>query len=268
MMRIVRTESRGARANAYLIDDGAGVGVLVDGNGNATALLEYIHRVDLDVRLVLVTHHHANHVDLDAYARVGAPVLAHHDTAAALPGVVDQPLTDGEVVRAGRLRIACLHVPGHAPGHLAFVVNGAECFTADVLLRGTVGATRVSGSTGLADLRTSLRRLLGLPAGTRVYPGHGPPTTIGDEVRDNGFVRALFGTTRRLNQPCIVGGEPATLLYLGPDHDGSNKAWVRLCDGTEHVLAGSQVEFGAEHHGSRDVPSAFLTASTSRPHAC
>ena len=42
-------------------------------------------------------------------------------------------------------------------------------------------------------------------------------------------------------EPCTVGGEPAELLLLGPDYDGTHKAWVRLADGTEHAVGGSQI---------------------------
>lgn len=242
-MEIQRTESDGWLSNAYLIDDGEGTGVLIDGNGVAGPLLEAIAERDLQVPAVLLTHHHVDHVVLEDYRELGARVYAHELTAGELPDVVDTQLTDGEVVEFGALSIESLHTPGHAHGHLAFVVDGTDVFTADVLFRGTVGGTRAPEATGIADLRDSLRRLLALPPATRVHPGHREPTTVGEEREANPFVSALLGDQAPAGVPCKVGGRQAELLLWGPDYDGTNKAWVRFdADGEEAIVGGSQVE--------------------------
>ncbi|MBS1868097.1 MAG: MBL fold metallo-hydrolase [Actinobacteria bacterium] len=244
-MRLHRTESEDYLSNAYLLDDEAGTGVLIDGNGVPGPLLEQIERERLTVPVVLLTHHHVDHVRLDGYRELGARVLAHPLTAQELPdGSVDETLTDGQRIEQGALAIECLHTPGHAHGHLAFLVDGTDVFTADVLFAGTVGGTRAPQATGLADLRASLERLLALPGETRVRPGHRAPTTIARERRENPFVRALLDGEAPAPEPCTVAGEPATLLLWGPDYDGTHKAWVRLADGTEHVTGGSQVGRG------------------------
>jgi hydroxyacylglutathione hydrolase len=241
-MDLHRTESDGWLSNAYLLDDRAGTGVLIDGNGVAGPLLDIIKERGLKVPAVLLTHHHADHVVLDDYRPLGAEVLAHPLTAGELDGVVDTELSDGEVVRIGELSIECLHTPGHAHGHLAFLVNSEDVFTADVLFRGTIGGTRAPQATGLADLRESLDRLLALPPETRVHPGHREPTTVRDELSNNPFVRALRAAGPPEGEPCTVGGEPAELLLWGPDYDGTNKAWVRFEDsGAEAIVGGSQV---------------------------
>lgn len=224
-MRIHRTESDGWLSNAYLIDDEAGTAVLIDGNGAAAPLLEVVDREGLDVPIVLLTHHHVDHVVLNAYRRLGARVMAHALTADEVPGV-DDLLTDGEQLRVGTLEIECLHTPGHAHGHLAFLVDGTDVFTGDVLFKGTVGGTRAPQATGIADLRASLARLMALPASTRVHPGHRDPTTIGEEQRSNPFVRALDLRTPREGESCRIGGEPATLLLWGPDYDGTDRKSV------------------------------------------
>ena len=245
-MQIQRTESTDWLSNAYLIDDGQGTGVLVDGNGVATPLVEAIVERSLRVPAILLTHHHIDHVVLDGYRELDAPVYAHPLTAAELPGLVDTELTDGEVLDLGGLSIECIHTPGHAHGHLAFLVDESDVFTADVLFRGTVGGTRAPEATGIADLRASLERLLALPSRTRVHPGHREPTTIGEEAEKNPFVAALLGDRAPEGEPCTVAGEPARLLLWGPGYDGTNKAWVRFReDGEEAIVGGSQVERGA-----------------------
>jgi hydroxyacylglutathione hydrolase len=242
-MNLARTESPEWLSNAYLIDDGAGTGVLIDGNGVAAPLLDAVTQRGLRIPAVLLTHHHIDHVVLDDYRELGAEVYAHQLTAGELPDVVDALLSDGEVVEFGGLSIECLHTPGHAHGHLSFLVDEADVFTADVLFRGTVGGTRAPQATGLADLRRSLERLLALPPTTRVHPGHREPTTIGEELETNPFISALLGDQTPEGVSCTVGGEPAQMLLWGPDYDGTNKAWVRfVADGEEAVVGGSQVE--------------------------
>jgi hydroxyacylglutathione hydrolase len=242
-MNLERTESLSWLSNAYLIDDGAGTGVLIDGNGVAAPLLDAVVRRGLRVPAVLLTHHHVDHVVLDDYRELGARVYAHPLTAAELPGVVDAVLADGEDTKFGELSVTPLHTPGHAHGHLAFLVDETDVFTADVLFRGTVGGTRAPEATGIDDLRRSLERLLALPAETRVHPGHREPTTIGIELGTNPFVRALLDEESPTGSQCSVQGEPAELLLWGPDYDGTNKAWVRfVADGEEAIVGGSQVQ--------------------------
>lgn len=246
-VEIHRTEDPNLLANAYLvINRSLGQGVLIDGNGVPGPLLERIDRDGIDIAAILLTHHHADHVDIDAYRRFDAPVLAHPDTA-ELAGLepVDRVLADGEAITVAGMRIEALHTPGHARDHLAFLVDDHDCFTADVLFRGTVGGTRGPGGSDLSELRRSVARLLALPPGTVLHPGHREPSTVASELAGNPFVRAWQADEAPVAEPCTVRGEPAELLLWGPDYDGTHKAWVRLADGSEHVVGGSQVARGA-----------------------
>jgi hydroxyacylglutathione hydrolase len=242
-MEIHRTESEGWLTNAYLLDDGNGTGVLIDGNGAGQPLLDIAAARGLEIKAVLVTHHHGDHVMFDSYQGLDVPYLGHELTARQLgAGLIGQTLSDGEVVDFGELEIEAMYTPGHANSHLAFLANGTDVFTGDVLFAGTVGGTRGPQATGLEDLKGSLRRFTVLPPETRVHPGHRDPTTIGAELEGNVFLKALLGDAKPVGEPCTVAGEPATLLLWGPDYDGTNKAWVRFADGTEHVVGGSQVQ--------------------------
>ena len=248
-MIIERTENPQWLSNAYLVAEGpGGSGVLVDGNGVAGPLLERIERDGIEITHVLVTHPHLDHVAGLAEARTklgGPPLVAHPDAAAELDEEVAQTLGDGETLSTGGLEIEALYTPGHATGHVAYLVGGGDVFTADVLFKGTVGGTMAPGASGLDDLRASVMRLMELPPQTRVHPGHREPTTIGAELEDNPFVRVWRGLDDTGEERCAVWGRDATLRLWAPDYDGGNKAWVRFEDsGEEAIVGGSQVERG------------------------
>ncbi len=242
-MNVYDTESEGFLTRAYLIDDGNGTAVLIDGNGVGAPLLEIARSEDLKIEAVLLTHFHWDHVMLDDYAELGVPLIANAMTRDLLEGrTIDKVIGDGDVLRFGDLSIEALHTPGHADDHTAFLVNGTELFTGDVLFKGTVGGTRSPGNSGLDELRASLRRFAALPPETVVRPGHREPSTIGEELENNVFLKALLGDEVPEGEDVLVGGEPAKLLLWGPDYDGTNKAWVLFPDGTQHMTGGSQVE--------------------------
>ena len=165
------------------------------------------------------------------------PVLAHSETQVR----ADARLGDGDTVESGSLRVRALSTPGHCDDHLAFLVDGTHCLTADVLFRGTVG--RTAGPTGsLAKLKHSiLDVLLALDPDTVVLPGHRERTTIGEERESNPFIRAWLDGEGLGEEPCRVSGEPATLLLWAPDYDGGHKALVRFPDGRETIVGGSRV---------------------------
>lgn len=237
------TESPDWLSNAYLlVNRNSGCGVLIDGNGVADALLERINRDRIRIEAILLTHHHVDHVLFDDYRQFSAPVFAHPQTSELAVLNVDHPLANSEVFEAAGLRIEALHTPGHAIDHVAFLVDGVGCFTGDILFRGTVGGTRGPSGTDLADLRSSIETVLSLPEPTRLFPGHRQSTTVADELASNPFVMAWRAGIAPLDEECTVRGEPATLLLWGPDYDGTNKAWVRLASGEDHVVGGSLVE--------------------------
>ena len=238
-MRIERSLQPEFLSNTYLVSDG-GSAFLVDAGGPVAPLLE----LGAPISHVLVTHRHGDHV-----AELGQ-VLERHPDAAVLAHPEEEVLGrtgtigDGDVVRVGDLEVRAIHTPGHTSGMLAFHV-GDELFTGDTLFKGSVGGVRAPGSTSYEDLRASIMdRLLALPAQTRVHPGHTDPTTVGDELEHNAFVRVWRGLDPEGDEPCRALGEPATLVLWAPDYDGGNKAWVRWPDGRDDIVPGSRVERG------------------------
>jgi hydroxyacylglutathione hydrolase len=241
-IEIHRTENPGWLSNAYLIvNPETNQGVLIDGNDVPGPLLERIEDDGIEITAILLTHHHADHVVIDDYKSLGAPVYAHPETSALAQLKVDHTLADGEQLQTAGLTIEALYTPGHAGDHIAFVINGDDCFTSDVLFKGTVGGTRGPSGSDLNDLRASIDRILALGPDTVLHPGHREPTTVAVEQADNPFLKAWAAGEEPLNEAVTVRGEPATLLLWGPDYDGTNKAWIRGADGVDHVVGGSQV---------------------------
>lgn len=246
-MIVERTENPMWLSNSYLVaDPESGTGVLIDGNEELRPLVERANRDGIEVTHVLVTHPHADHVAGLAEAREALgnpPLVAHPDAAAELDEEVSVLLGDGDELEAGGLHVKALYTPGHAAGHLAFLVDGTDVFTADVLFKGTVGGTMAPGASGFADLKASVLRLLELAPETTVHPGHKEPTTIGEEREQNPFVRIWRGLDPTGEEEVTVWGRPATLKLWAPDYDGGNKAWVFFTDTNEDaIVGGSQVE--------------------------
>jgi hydroxyacylglutathione hydrolase len=195
--------------NCYIIgDENSGVGAVVDPGDEAARIALAVEQTDLDVESILVTHAHIDHVGAvaalgDEYA---CPVLMHAEsepmlkqlpTQAMMMGLkfgkvpaVDRHIGDGEVLEVGELRLQSLYTPGHAPGHLAFYVEDESLvLSGDALFAGSVGRTDLPGGSMEVLMRSIEERLLTLPDETRIFPGHGPQTEIGNERTTNPFLR-------------------------------------------------------------------------------
>lgn len=249
-MIVERTENPQWLSNAYLVaDPERGTGVLVDGNEDVDPLIDIAERDGITITHYLVTHPHVDHVAgiTAARERLGGevPLVAHEATAAELDDEVAILIADGEVLDADGIRIEAIYTPGHAPGHLAYLVDGTDVFTADVLFKGTVGGTAAPGASGFEDLKASVMRLMELPPETRVHPGHKEPTTIAEQYAENPFVRVWRGLDATGEEQVTVWDRPATLKLWAPDYDGGNKAWIVFGDsGDETIVGGSQVVRG------------------------
>lgn len=232
-------------SNAYLVaDEPGGTGVIVDSGAPPEPLLEAVERHGVEVKHLLLTHHHHDHVseNLVYRERLGVEILAHPLEAELLPGV-DRTIEPGETLGFGDLEIEPLHTPGHTAGMLSFLVNGSDVLTGDTLFKGSVGGVKAPGSTGFADLKRSIMDvLLTLPRETRVHPGHTDPTTVGAEWEGNAFVRVWRGLDGESSERCTVWEQAATLVLWAPDYDGGHKAWVRWDEsGEDDIVPGSQV---------------------------
>ncbi len=232
--------------NTYLVGDPGGAAFFVDAGGPVAPLVEAAEREGMTPTHVLLTHHHYDHV-------VALPELLErwpdmevliHPAERELVAAATGDLIPGEALEIGSARIEVLHTPGHTAGMVALLVDG-QVFTGDTLFKGSVGGVRAPGSTSYADLKSSIMDVLAkLPPETVVRPGHTDPTTIGDELETNGFIRIWRGLDPEGEGSCTAMGEPATLVLLGDDYDGGHKAWVRWPDGRDDIVPGSQVQTG------------------------
>jgi hydroxyacylglutathione hydrolase len=194
--------------NCYVIgDEETGTGTLVDPGDEGTRIALAVEQTGLDIAQIIITHAHIDHVGAvaalaDEYA---CPVLMHAEaepmlqqlpTQAMMMGlrfgkvpIVDRHIEDEEILEVGGLRLKSLYTPGHAPGHLAFyLADDGLVLSGDALFAGSVGRTDLLGGDMDLLMRSINERLLTLPDETRVLPGHGPESTIGEERAHNPFL--------------------------------------------------------------------------------
>ena len=194
--------------NCYVIgDEESMTGAIIDPGDEAARITLTVERVGLEISQIIVTHSHIDHVGavaqlVDEYM---CPVLMHNEAEAMLKTVpqqammmgmrfgkvpkVDRHIGDEEILEVGSLRLRSLYTPGHAPGHLAFLVEDEDTvFSGDALFAGSVGRVDLPGGSMEVLMQSISERLLILPDETRVLSGHGPETTIGRERVSNPFL--------------------------------------------------------------------------------
>jgi glyoxylase-like metal-dependent hydrolase (beta-lactamase superfamily II) len=157
-----------------------GDAVLLDAANEHERLLELCRA--LGVRSVLETHGHWDHIQAVPELRdAGYDVHVTAEDAGMLPSY-DQVLEDDSIVEVGRLKLRTIFTPGHTPGSMCFLLEGAPIlFSGDTLFPGGPGATHFPGGDFPTIIESVQNKLLTLPDTTHVLPGHGDDTTIGVE---------------------------------------------------------------------------------------
>ena len=117
------------------------------------------------------------------------PLSVNHESILAVTRrASDAPLVDGQRIQVGTYTLSVIHTPGHSPGGVCFHAPGAV-FTGDTLFAGSIGRTDFRGGDYNALIRGVREKIFPLGDALRVYPGHGPATTIGRERATNPFFR-------------------------------------------------------------------------------
>ncbi|MCW5796985.1 MAG: HTH cro/C1-type domain-containing protein [Nitrospira sp.] len=184
----------GYEVKGYIVHD-RGEAVIVDTAYNAGAMLEMLAARKLRLRAICLTHGHSDHADgIDAILKVHpVPVYLGPDDLDLLSWRPSQeslhvPKEDG-TLQVGGLTLRFMPTPGHTPGGVCYRLEQARepmCFVGDTLFAGSIGRSNPAGlyQTHLASVR---RHVLALSPDTRLFPGHGPATTVREELLHNPF---------------------------------------------------------------------------------
>jgi len=189
-----------ADTNAYLLgcSETKRAAVIDAPFGSADAVIKRAGELGLRIEILLLTHSHWDHIAEASLfkEKLQIPIYIHEEDAENVkhPGSDQLPmffpvkgvepdrfLLDKQVISMGSLSIEVIHTPGHTPGGVCFyIADHKTLISGDTLFQGTIG--NLSFPTARPKLMwVSLKRLAQLPKDTKVYPGHGEPTTIGDE---------------------------------------------------------------------------------------
>lgn len=195
--------------NCYLIWDKNGSGFIVDPGGPAKEVEDFIRSHDIKIHWILLTHGHSDHIggipDLRNLSENG--VAVHADDAGCLADKnrnlsnylgepievtsADRLLKDGDTIKIGTMTVKVIHTPGHTPGGICMLVtdtsdNEQLLLSGDTLFARSIGRSDLPGGDE-GVLIESLKKLDGFPDKLKVFPGHGPETTIGAEKQYNPY---------------------------------------------------------------------------------
>ncbi len=185
--------------------------IVVDPGDNISEILSRLQKHGLTLRQIVITHAHIDHVGGAALLKraTGAPVFLNQNDLGLLSamemqagwlgiatpevGPPDASADDGLAVGLATLPAEVIHTPGHTPGSICLLFPQHQLLLAgDTLFAGSIGRTDLPGGDGRQILRSLRDRLMVLPDATRVVPGHGPDTTIGEERQSNPFLQPNF----------------------------------------------------------------------------
>ena len=180
--------------------------VIIDPGAEAERIYRVVTFHGFTLKYVLNTHGHVDHIGgvSGMIEMTGVPFLMHEDDMYLLEGLDSDPiqmflqvphppspdrfLTDGEKITVGNLELKVIHTPGHTPGSVCFLVENV-LISGDTLFAGSIGRTDLPGGNYGQIMKSIREKLFPLDDTIRVYSGHGPVTTIGNERQCNPFFK-------------------------------------------------------------------------------
>jgi glyoxylase-like metal-dependent hydrolase (beta-lactamase superfamily II) len=210
MITVTRLEFNPFRENTYIVSDDTGECLIIDPGcqepEERERLLVQLEEQALKPVKMVNTHCHIDHILGLAFLhdRFRLPFLIHPEEKPLLQASVAQGeffglevesppeptgfLNEGDEVAFGGSAFEVIHIPGHSPGGIVLLNREAQCMlTGDVLFQGSIGRTDLPGGDYNNLVNSIRRKLFTLDTAIRVYPGHGPDTTIGIEKESNPF---------------------------------------------------------------------------------
>ena len=203
ILRILEFGSFGS--NCYLIgDEVSKEGMIIDPGADGSSIIKQVKALGLKIKVIVLTHSHLDHIGglAEVKKATGAEIAIHESEAPFLlkPPIrldfmpptppappADRLLKEGDVVTVGKLKFKVLHTPGHTIGGICLVGDGVV-FTGDTLFNFGIGRADFPGSDYDQELKSIRTKLMTLPDDYKVYPGHGPASTIGAERQGNPFL--------------------------------------------------------------------------------
>ncbi|MFM8833819.1 MAG: MBL fold metallo-hydrolase [Cytophagales bacterium] len=210
MLQIKTFEFNPLAENTYVVWDETGDGVVIDPGcyeqSEKEAWLSLVEKEDIKVKYLLNTHCHVDHVLGNYFIKNSyhVPFLTHAKEDPVLRAVksyaanygffgytevlADAFLAEGDEVKFGNSRFSIMFLPGHSPGHIGFYhAESKQLFSGDVLFQRSIGRTDLPGGNFETLIDSVQRKIFMLPEDVIVYPGHGEPTTVGEEKLYNPF---------------------------------------------------------------------------------
>ncbi|MCG8400336.1 MAG: MBL fold metallo-hydrolase [Firmicutes bacterium] len=194
-------------ANCYIIGCAeTKEAAVVDPGAEGGRILSRLEKLGLQCKSIILTHGHMDHVGAINEVRqaTDANVMIHSGDADMLTSPAqnlslfmgsmlkfkkaDRVLEDGDKVQVGNVLLEVIHTPGHTPGGICIKIKGGGIITGDTLFAGSVGRSDFPGGSHNVLINSIKTRLLNFPDDTKVYPGHGPESSIGAEKKYNPFL--------------------------------------------------------------------------------
>ena len=192
-------------ANCYILyNPDKREGLIIDPGAEGSRLIKFIKQEKISINYIINTHGHPDHIGANRKIKeyTNAPILIHQYDApmltkseSVLPLIfplesssppADTFIKDGDLIECAGMKLKVLHTPGHTPGGISLLIDDS-IFTGDTLFSGSIGRSDLPGGSQEV-LLNSIKKILSLDENLIIYPGHGPSTTVSEELHSNPFI--------------------------------------------------------------------------------